>query len=241
MGRESASGLGPVIGSSRGIHDALVAVVPCRNEALSIAAVVDDLHRIGVVDVVIALDPASSDGTDELAREQGATIVRASASGYDAPCLAALDHLADRGFSGWVLFLDAGNKYVMETIGALIDTADPMADITFGIRDSQWRWHQRIGNTMFRAAVFLRYRHNLHDVSSVRLAKFDSLRLLEFEDRQFSLPFQTVLHALARGMTLKYVPIGCTPTRTGASKVSGQWRNSLKAAKQMGISFFRMR
>ena len=64
---------------------------------------------------------------------------------------------------------------------------------------------------------------------------------LEFEDRQFSLPFQTVLHALARGMTLKYVPIRCTPTRTGASKVSGQWRNSLKAAEQMGISFFRMR
>ena len=75
MGRESASGLGPVIESLRGIHDTLVAVVPCRNEALSIAAVVDDLHRIGVVDVVVALDPASSDGTDELARERGATRV----------------------------------------------------------------------------------------------------------------------------------------------------------------------
>ncbi len=234
----SVSSSGP---SAAAIRSALVAVVPCRNEAQSIGTVIDDLRGIGVLDTIVALDPGCTDRTDSVANEHGATVVRAAASGYDAPCLAALDFLADRGFEGWVLFLDAGNKYVMETVGALIDTADGDADITFGVRDSQWRWHQRIGNNLFRAAVLLRYRHNLRDVSSVRLTRFSSLRSLALEDRQFSLPFQTVLHALARGMNLQYVPIRCTPVRTGTSKVSGQWRNSLRAAKQMATSFFRVR
>ena len=223
------------------IRSALVAVVPCRNEGQSIGTVIDDLRGIGVMEVIVALDPASSDTTDATATDHGATVVRAPASGYDAPCLAALDHLADRGFDGWVLFLDAGNKYEMQTLSVLIDTAIPIVDITFGIRDSQWRWHQRIGNNLFRLAVLVRYRHNLQDVSSVRLARFESLRSLALEDRQFSLPFQTVLNALDRGMTLQYVPIRCTKARTGTSKVSGQWRNSLKAASQMSTSFFRVR
>ena len=219
----------------------LTAIVPCRNEAPSIASVIDELHSIGVDQIIVALDPASTDGTGKLAEAAGARVVVAAASGYDSPCLSALEDLRSSGFSGSVLFLDAGNKYVMSSIGDLLDAVDPVADITFGIRDNQWRWHQRLGNAMFRLAVLVRYRHNMHDVSSVRVAKMSILNQLNFEDRQFSLPFQTVLHALARGMTLHYVPIRCTQTRVGVSIVSGQWRNSLRAAKQMGLSFIRVR
>jgi hypothetical protein len=219
----------------------LVAVVPCRNEELSIATVLGDLRTIGVRDVIVALDPAGSDATARIAAEHGATVIVAGASGYDAPCLAAIAHLNERHHNGSVLFLDAGNKYVMHTIGAFLEAADPTTDIMFGVRDTQWRWHQRLGNSLFRVAVLVRYRHNLRDVSSVRLARLSVLNQLNLEDRQFSLPFQTVLHALARKMTLCYVPIRCTSSRTGTSKVSGQWRNSAKAAHQMGLSFFRVR
>ena len=219
----------------------LVAVVPCRNEAESIRTVITDLRSIRVDRIIVALDPKSSDATASLAADLGVDVVVAERSGYDGPCLSALRHLRSRGYRGSVLFLDAGNKYNMDSVGELLDVVDPSADITFGIRDTQWQWHQRTGNLLFRAAVLVRYRHNMRDVSSVRVATMSVLDRLNYEDRQFSLPFQTVIHALHRDMTLRYVPIRCTQNRTGLSKVSGQWRNSLRAAKQMGLSFLKVR
>jgi hypothetical protein len=222
-------------------RDGVVAIVPSKNEELSIAQVIDELREIGIQRVVVGLDPASNDSTADIAISKNALLARSTASGYDGPCLAALALLRNEGFLGSVLFLDAGNKYVMSTVGQMLDAVEPTADITFGIRDTQQKWHQKVGNLLFRLAVLLRYRHNLLDPSSVRIAKMSVLNELNFEDRQFSLPFQTVLHALSRDKVLRYVPIRCTPARTGLSKVSGEWKNSMRAAQRMFASFFNVR
>lgn len=211
----------------------LAAIVPCRNEAESIGCVLDDLDGIGVARVLVCLDPASSDATDVIATERGATVVRSMSSGYDGPVLAGIAALEADGFVGRVLFLDGGNKYVMSTVGDLLRAVDPAADMTFGVRDTQLFWHQRTGNLLFSGVLFLRYRHWVRDTSSVRVIAMSTLRRLQYEDRQYSLPFQTVVHALALGLTIQYVPIRCTATRTGISKVSGSPRNSARAAREM--------
>lgn len=212
---------------------ATVAIVPCRNEAESIVAVLNDLRSIGVARVLVCLDPRSTDATETLAREWGATVVRSDSSGYDGPVLAGIAALESGGFVGRVLFLDGGNKYVMTTVGDLLRSVDPNADMTFGVRDTQLFWHQKLGNLMFSCVLFLRYRRWVRDTSSVRVIPMSVLRQLNYEDRQFSLPFQTVVHALALGLIIHYVPIRCTATRTGVSKVSGSRRNSARAGREM--------
>lgn len=211
----------------------LAAIVPCRNEAESIEHVLDDLGGIGVTTVLVCLDPASSDDTDVRAAAHGATIVRAMSSGYDGPVLAGIAALEADGFVGRVLFLDGGNKYIMASIGDLLRSVDPNADLVFGVRDTQLFWHQRLGNLLFSGVLFLRYRHWVKDTSSVRVISMATLRRLQYEDRQFSLPFQTVVNALALRLTIQYVPIRCTAARTGLSKVSGSPRNSARAAREM--------
>ena len=218
----------------------LVAIVPCRNEAPSISSVLKELARIGVGRVIVAVDPRSTDTTATLAAEAGAQVVHSHTSGYDGPCLAGIKTLSDEGFDGDVLFLDAGNKYEMDSVAALLDGLDPSADITFGIRDAQMKWHQRIGNNVFRMVLFLRFRRWVHDVSSLRVVRMPVIAELQLQDRQYSLPFQTIVHALALDKHICYVPIHCTPMRTGVSKVSGEWRNSAKAAQQMLISVARV-
>lgn len=217
----------------------VVALIPCRNEAASIVAVIEGLRAIGINKIVIGLDPKNTDDTPMLAERAGAMVVKAESSGYDGPCLASIDHLRAIGFAGSVLFLDAGNKYVMETVGALVAGLDPTADITFGVRDRQMRWHQRLGNKFFHIVLYLRFRHWVTDVSSLRVVKMSVLEELQLEDRQFSLPFQTIVHALMLHKKIRYTPIRCTQERTGTSKVSGDVRNSLKAARQMALSLFR--
>lgn len=219
---------------------ALAAVIPCRNEEPSIAQVLADLARIGIARVVIGLDPASTDATEQLARDAGATIARSATSGYDGPCLAALAALRHDSFGGHVLFLDAGNKYVMDTVAVFLDGLDPAADLTFGIRDSQNYWHQQAGNNLFKVILYARFRTWVYDVSSLRVAKMSALEELRLEDRQFSLPFQTIVHALTLHKNIQYAPIRCTPSRTGTSKVSGQWRNTAKAAGRMLTSLVRV-
>jgi glycosyltransferase involved in cell wall biosynthesis len=213
----------------------VAAIVPCQNEAGSIAELVDELFRIGVSKIVVALDPKSSDDTELVATRHGAVVVTSEVSGYDGPVLAGIVGLGD--FAGWVLFLDAGGKYEMDSIGSLISTADRTADMTFGIRNDHLFWHQRIGNNLFKAVLWLRFnRHVTKDVSSVRLIRSDVLPKLQLEDRQFSLPFQTLVHGLKQGMRIDYLPIRSNPRQDGTSKVSGSPRNSARAALQMVLS-----
>jgi len=222
------------------IERPLVAIVPCRNEAPSINSVLKELTRIGVGRVIVAVDPRSTDITATLAAEAGAQVVHSLTSGYDGPCLAGIAALTAEGFDGDVLFLDAGDKYEMDSVAALLDGLDPAADITFGIRDAQMKWHQRMGNNMFKVVLFLRFRSWVQDVSSLRVMRMPVITELKLQDHQFSLPFQTIVHALMLKKHICYVPIHCTPIRTGVSKVSGEWRNSAKAARQMLISMVRV-
>jgi glycosyltransferase involved in cell wall biosynthesis len=213
-----------------------VAIIPCRNEQGSIEQLVADLQRIGFAEVIVSVDPNSSDETASLATARGATVVRGASTGYDGPCLAALEYLRNLDYRGDIVFLDAGNKYVIESIGEMLQQSPVDADIVFGLRDSAMMWHQRLGNAAFRTILFLRFRQRVLDISSVRLMSMEVANELQLVDRQFSLPFQTVVNALALGKRIHYVPIRCRDERIGDSKVSGSPRNSAKAAKQMLVS-----
>jgi hypothetical protein len=216
----------------------VLAIIPCHNEVGSIGDLVTDLFTYGVSRIIVSVDPLCTDETASVASFAGATVVHGTSSGYDGPVLAGLE--AGAGFDGWVLFLDAGRKYEIESIGALIKAADPAAEMTFGIRDQQQFWHQRLGNNLFKIALWLRFqRHWANDISSVRLIRTDAVPRLRLEDRKFSLPFQTLVHGLKFGMRIDYVPIRCTQVRVGTSKVSGSPVNSARAAIQMLLSIWK--
>jgi glycosyltransferase involved in cell wall biosynthesis len=214
------------------------AVIPCRNESGSIAALVTSLLDMGITQVVVSIDPTSTDDTDLEAHRAGAEVVKSPVSGYDGPVLAGLSQVAEAATH--VLFLDAGGKYEMESIALLIRGVDPNQPITYGVRDRNLFWHQRLGNALFAMALRVRFGGDwIADVSSVRLLRADIIPLLALEDRQFSLPFQTTVHALKQNIPISFTPIRCTPTRIGASSVSGSYRNSARAAVQMFLSIYR--
>ena len=159
----------------------------------------------------------------------------AQRSGYDGPVhdgLKALDEATTH-----VLFLDAGGKYQLDSIGDLLRDAGPEAPIVYGVRDAQQFWHQRLGNRLFSIMLKVRFGGPwVADVSSVRLIRRDTIAALQLEDRTFSLPFQTTVHALKQGIAIEFLPIRCTTGRIGMSKVSGSHRNSARAAVQMLLS-----
>ena len=70
----------------------IVAVIPALDEALSIARVVEALlgQRTVALHRVLVVDNGSTDGTGELARRAGASVVREERRGYGYACLAGV-------------------------------------------------------------------------------------------------------------------------------------------------------
>ena len=55
-------------------YSSVAVIIPCYNEAVTIAKVVDDFHRVLPGATVYVYDNNSADGTGQIAREHGAVV-----------------------------------------------------------------------------------------------------------------------------------------------------------------------
>ena len=101
------------------LHSMIVdVIIPALNEAQSIGHVLAGL-RDASIRTVIVVDNGSTDGTDEIARAAGATIVYEPRRGYGQACLAGLAHLSLDPPDA-VLFLDGDGADDPEDIPKLL-------------------------------------------------------------------------------------------------------------------------
>lgn len=104
-----------------GFEPDLTVVIPARNEAANITAVVQSFPGLPV----IVVDDDSSDETTKLAREVGATVIAApplkkTHLGKPAACWAG----ARQSHTKWILFVDADTRYESGAAAALVHFAD---------------------------------------------------------------------------------------------------------------------
>jgi hypothetical protein len=111
---------------SGAVAEDVVAVVPARDEAASVAACVVALLANGVREVVV-VDDASSDGTAERATAAGARVVTApllppGSLGKPAACVAGARAAAPE--AGWLWFVDADVTVADDALARLLAEAD---------------------------------------------------------------------------------------------------------------------
>lgn len=98
-------------------------LIPTLNEARHISDAVENASKLGPVFVI---DSFSSDGTQDLARRAGATVVERRFDNYAAQKNWALDHLAFQG--QWVFILDADERIPAslrdEVLNRVVTTGD---------------------------------------------------------------------------------------------------------------------
>jgi glycosyltransferase involved in cell wall biosynthesis len=211
-------------------------IIPAWNEAGAIGLVVTALPG-DLIDARIVVDGGSTDGTADVARAAGATVVGQDRPGYGTACAAGVRAALADG-AEILVFLDG--DYADDPADlplVLAPVLDGSADLVLGSRlDRRERGalppHQRAGNRVATALIALLYRRRLRDIGSFRAIRADRLAALGLRHPTYGWPVEMVVKAARRGYRIVEVPIHYR-RRIGRAKVGGTLRGSLRAGYHM--------
>ena len=205
-------------------------ILPCRDEALALA---DLLPRVPDAFAVIVVDNGSGDGTADVARRLGATVVVEQVPGYGSAVHAGL--LAAR--RDQVAFMDGDGSFDPdELLPMLDDVRSGRADLAVGRRrpvgTGVWPWHARAGNAVI--VHWLRHRIGMpaHDIAPMRVCRRADLLALGVRDRRFGYPVELLDLATRAGWRFSEREVSYHLRAEGTrSKVSGSVVGTLRTAR----------
>ncbi|MCD0458379.1 glycosyltransferase family 2 protein [Roseiconus lacunae] len=204
----------------------LSVVMPCLNEADTVGICVEKAVRAmrdaGINGEVVVADNGSTDGSQELAREQGARIVDVAERGYGA----ALMHGIEASDGKYVLMGDADDSYDFLELPKFVDRLREGHDLVQGCRlprgggkvlpGAMPFLHRWFGNPVLSALVRLMFRIPINDVycgmRGFTRKHYDQLDLrspgMEFATEMI---IKSGLHRNSHGTSMSQVPITLHP------------------------------
>ena len=215
------------------VEHRLAAVVPAWNEVAAIGGVVSGLLAAGACCVYV-VDPGSTDGTQDAAREAGASVIEEPRRGYGQASLTGAG--AARGHD-LIAFLDGDGSCDPADLPRLAAAAGD-ADLVLGRRErvgaGALPWHARLGNRLICALLRARTRQPVHDVPPFKVVRADALAAIGPGETGYGWTVELVGRALAHpAMRVAEVPVGFHPRVGGESKVSGRLVPSMLAGLAM--------
>jgi len=205
-------------------------ILPCLDEARALPWV---LSRLPAGYRAIVVDNGSSDGSADVARAFGATVVIEPRRGFGSAAHAGL--LA--ATAPIVAFCDADASMDPRDLPLVVDpVAAHELDLVLGRRrpttSGAWPWHARVANralaTMMRRATGAQ----LTDLGPMRAMRRSAALDLDLVDRRSGYPLEVVLSGHAAGWRITEVDVPYFP-RVGRSKVTGTLRGTIRAVQDM--------
>nr|WBO81061.1 glycosyltransferase family 2 protein [Streptomyces sp. SBE_14.2] len=205
-------------------------VLPCLDEAEALPWV---LERIPPGWRALVVDNGSTDGSAAVAAALGATVVREERRGFGAACHAGLTAAT----ADVVCFCDCDASLDPADLVPFVDRIRTgEADLVLGRRRPRargaWPAHARAGNLALSHLLRRRTGLRLHDLGPLRAARREALLGLGLTDRRSGYPLQMVVRAADAGWRIAEYDVPYLP-RTGASKVTGTWRGTWQAVRDM--------
>ncbi len=217
------------MGSVRTVPDV---IFPCLNEAAAVPWV---LQRLGAGFRAVVVDNGSTDGSGEIARRHGATVIEEARRGFGAAAHAGL--LA--ATADVVCFCDIDGSLDPQQLPRVVaPVVDGAADLVLGRRcpvsTRAFPWHARAGNAFLARRLHHRAGLEVHDIGPMRAARRDALLALDLTDRRFGYPLEMVVRAADAGWRVTEVDVAYHPRAGGTrSKVSGSVAGTARAVRDM--------
>ena len=220
-------------------------IIPAFNEENGIGEVIKEIP-LELVSEVVVINNASTDNTEKIAREAGATVLRESTRGYGRACLKGIDYLKKKGVKpSIVIFLDADHSDYPEEMRELIKPIlEDKADLVIGSRalgqkeSGSMTPQQIFGNWLATRLLRVLYKVTFTDLGPFRAIRYDSLILLDMQDKTYGWTVEMQLKAAKMGLRCLEVPVSYRK-RIGFSKISGTVKGTIMAGVKIISTIFK--
>jgi glycosyltransferase involved in cell wall biosynthesis len=219
-------------------------VIPTLDEAESIGAVVAEIPRDTVRDIIV-VDGGSRDGTAAVATAAGARVIGVGERGYGRACAAGA--AAAPPDCGIIAFMDGDGADRGDLIAQLVEpirrgTYDfVIASRARGEREpGSMNWHQLLAGYLAGFGTRLLYGVPYTDMCAYRAIRRDCLDRLGMREMTYGWNIEMQMKAARLGLRILEVPMPYRRRRAGASKVAGSLCGSLRAAWRITATFLRV-
>ncbi|MCB0398364.1 MAG: glycosyltransferase family 2 protein [Winogradskyella sp.] len=209
-------------------------IIPAYNEEASIALVINDIPNL--VDEIIVVSNNSTDKTEAVAKQAGATVLVEPQKGYGYACLKGMEYIAQLEEKPKIIvFLDGDYSDYPEELTKIIQPIiEENIDFVVGARVEELRENgsmtgpQIFGNWLATRLMRLFFGSTFTDLGPFRAIKYDKLLDLKMQDKTYGWTVEMQLKALKQRLSYKEVPVKYK-NRIGVSKVSGTIKGAIFA------------
>lgn len=187
----------------------LTVVLPTRNEAKALRRVMDEIRSSGVECVVLVVDHSSTDGTREIAVEEGAVLLNELRKGKGVAVREGFGLVTSK----YVVMSDADFTYPLNTtLGPIYSLLSSGTDIVVGYRkyleDDSMSLLHRFGNWGLSLWASILLGRKVHDVCSGLWGfRREALDKLALTSDGFTLEADLWLNVVKAGCSVEQLPI----------------------------------
>lgn len=211
-------------------------IIPAFNEEASIGKVINDIPSL--VEEVIVVSNNSTDATEKVAQNHGATVLVEPKKGYGYACLKGMEYLQQKNLeTDIVVFLDGDYSDYPEYLAELVSPIQQGThDFVIGARRKNLReegsmtFPQIFGNALATFLMKRLFGASYTDLGPFRAIHWEALLHLKMQDKTYGWTVEMQLKALTAKLRYTEIPVPYR-NRIGTSKVSG----TVKGAVMAGI------
>lgn len=197
----------------------ILVAMPAYNEEKYIGSLVTKAREYA--DEVLIVDDGSTDGTPEVARLAGATVIQHKENkGYGAAVQSILAE-AKRIAPDILVLLDADSQHNPGEIPRLVEPISQGFDLVIGSRKllrDNIPLYRRIGQGVISYFCYILSGEKLSDSESgFRVFSRKAVGMLELREDGMSVSAETIAKAAEKGLKITEIPISITYTRDGST------------------------
>jgi len=215
-------------------------LIPCLNEELTIRRVINSFRSALPDAQVVVVDNASGDGTADVARACGATVLREGRRGKGNAVRRAFREV---DASIYVL-VDGDDTYPAERVHDLIapvraGDADVVVGTRLDVEGSEFKRLNRLGNHLLLKAVNTVFASRITDLlSGYRVMTREFVRQVPVLSTGFEVETELSILALERGFRTVEIPVRLGARPPGSKSKIRLWSDGLRILKEI-LTLFR--
>lgn len=222
--------------------DKVAVLIPCYNESMTIAKVIDDYKKVLPEAKIYVYDNNSSDNTDEIARKSDAivryeyrqgkgNVIRSMFRDIDADCY---------------LMIDGDDTYPAENAREMVTLIlNERADMVIGDRLSSTYFSENkrpfhnLGNRLVRSLINSLFHSNITDImTGYRAFSRTFVKSFPILSHGFEIETEMTIFALDRNFKISEIPVAYRDRPTGSESKLNTYKDGAKVIKTI-IALFR--